>query len=166
MSHIKRMSFILMIVATVLLAGCGSDARSQTSTVDSGTASGQVGHILDSIGSYATWIGGIAMAVSAIVFAATFIPIVQPIIAGLAAFGLTRKVIAEAGIIAFGMVLLGMAFLYLGHHTWLLVTAIGFIAVALAIRYHTWLATHLYPSPQVVAGPTATITSGTTVTKV
>jgi hypothetical protein len=109
------------------------------------------------------------MAVCTIVFAATFIPIAQPIIAGLAAFGLTRKVIAEAGILSFGLVLLGMAFLYLGHHVWLLSAAIGIIALALAVRYHTWLATHIYPSPAVAtaapsapATPTITLnTSGT-----
>ena len=158
------MKYIVLILATLFLAGCG-DARSQTPAVDAGTAAGQVGHILDTIGAYGTWIGGIGMAVCAIVFAATFIPIVQPIIAGLAAFGLTRKVIAEAGIISFGLVLLGLAFLYLGHHVWLLSASIGLIAVAMAIRYHTWLATHLYPSPTVVAGPVATVLPGSTVTK-
>ena len=161
----NRIAISLLALCALILGGCGSDARSQTPAVDAGTAAGQVGHILDSIGSYATWAGGIGMAVCAIVFAATFIPIVQPIIAGLAAFGLTRKVIAEAGIISFGLVLLGLAFLYLGHHVWLLSASIGLIALALAVRYHTWLATHLYPSPTVVAGPVATVLPGSTVTK-
>ena len=155
----NRIAISLLALCALILGGCGSDARSQTPAVDAGTAGSVAGHVLDTIGAYGTWIGGIGMAVCAIVFAATFIPIVQPIIAGLAAFGLTRKVIAEAGIISFGLVLLGLAFLYLGHHVWLLSASIGLIALALAIRYHTWLATHIYPSPAVAtAAPGAPAT--------
>ena len=164
--------FIPLVIAaiTCMLAGCG-DARSQTPASPGPSAGSTVGGILNDIGDYATWGGGLALAIAGFALAATFIPILAPFVAGAAAFGITRKVIIEIGVLAFATVLLGLAFLYLGHHPWILYASIGAVVVALLIRYHTWLAAHIYPAPAVApvvsaataaAIPTVTLsTSGT-----
>jgi hypothetical protein len=160
------MKYIVLILATLFLAGCG-DARSQTPAVDAGTAAGSVeGSILNDIGDYASWAGGIGLAACGFALAVTFIPILQPFVAGAAAFGITRKVIIEAGVLAFATILLGLAFLYLGHHPWILYASIGAVVVALLIRYHAWLAAHIYPSPQVATAPVVTaVAPASTITK-
>lgn len=137
---------LLCLTAVLFLAGCG-DARSQTDTAAGASAGSIEGSILNSIGDYASWIGGVGLAACIAALAVTFIPILQPIVLGAAAFGITRKVIVEAGILCFATILLGLAFLYLGHHVWILYASIGAIVVALLVRYHSWLAAHIYPAP-------------------
>ncbi len=158
--------FFVLIAATLFLAGCG-DARSQTPAGPGPSAGSTVGSILNDIGDYATWGGGLALAIAGFALAATFIPILAPFVAGAAAFGITRKVIIEAGVLAFATILLGLAFLYLGHHPWILYASIAAVVVALLIRYHSWLAAHIYPAPTATPVVTATVVTGTapTVTK-
>ena len=164
MTFMPRILSLVMILATLFLAGCG-DARSQTPAGPASAGSVE-GSILNDIGDYASWAGGIGLAACGFALAVTFIPILQPFVAGAAAFGITRKVIIEAGVLAFATILLGLAFLYLGHHPWILYASIGAVVVALLIRYHAWLAAHIYPSPQVATAPVVTaVAPASTITK-
>jgi hypothetical protein len=161
----NRIAISLLALCALILGGCGSDARSQTPAGPASAGSVE-GSILNDIGDYASWAGGIGLAACGFALAVTFIPILQPFVAGAAAFGITRKVIIEAGVLAFATILLGLAFLYLGHHPWILYASIGAVVVALLIRYHAWLAAHIYPSPQVATAPVVTaVAPASTITK-
>lgn len=134
----NRILSLLVILATLALVGCGSDARSQTPGTPAGP--GSVGHILTDIGAYLTWAGAAAVTLGLLAFAASFFSFLAVVLGGF------RSWFLEAAILGVAAIVIGSSFLYLGAHPWLLCIPVVAVAVGLAIRYHSFLATWVHPA--------------------
>ena len=141
-------NLIFLAVAISMLAGCGSDARSLPS---GGASSGglHVGPILDSAGAYLTWAGAAAVTIGLLAFAASFFSILSVILGGF------RDWFLEAAVLGVAAIVVGASFIYLGNHPWLLCIPVAVVAVALAIRYHSFLATWVHPAAAPTVVPPA-----------
>ena len=139
------MKYIVLILATLFLAGCG-DARS---VPPPSSGAGSVGHLLEDIGSYLVWAGAGAVTAGLLAFAASFFSFLAVVLGGFRAWFL------EAAILGLAAIVVGSSFMYLGAHPWLLCIPVVAVVVGLAIRYHSFLATWVHPaaSPTVPAAP-------------
>ena len=143
------MKLLLPLFAIVLmLAGCGDSARSLPS---GGASSGglHVGPILDAAGAYLTWAGAAAVTLGLLAFAASFFSVLSVILGGF------REWFLEAAILGIAAIVVGASFIYLGNHPGLLCIPVAVVAVALAIRYHSFLAKWVHPAGAPTVAPVA-----------
>ncbi len=122
---------LIVLMSTLALAGCWPWG-SVRGPCESGNVP-TVGCTIGGIGSWFTWVGGVALGLAALALAASFFPAIALVATPF------RIYLIEAIALSFACVLVGSALLFLGAHPWLLGVALGVVVLGLCWRYRARL---------------------------
>lgn len=117
----------LPLLLIVILVGCNESRGSNPPGAT--TCGGHLSGVLWSIGTYACWAGGSAIAAGLLAFGASFIPWIAAFAGGL------RSIFLEVALAGFAITLIGCAFLWVGDHPWILGVFTAIMVLAMVLRY-------------------------------